>query len=317
MLHCSLRQASAISFFFVINLINCGYGRDKDNASSNEYSSRCVYEEDNRYDIYDYPDIPWREVAIKSTVALVDKLDLDISDPNDIQPISPTLEEDQELCSDQRFLHQPVAAVCSGTLIDDDKVLTAGHCMLSQWRCDSTRIIFNYAMDSENKASNISSKDMFYCKKILTRKVSRWVDFAIIQLDRPATPRFKPALFKRLAEPMVEKSEVLVIGFPSGLPMKIADNGKVRDARANDLDAFISTTDTFGGNSGSGVYDRRTGELVGILIGGEEDYEYYDEDECYRVLTCKEEQCRGEDSTYLFRALDSLCSTVPDDHLCL
>ena len=37
-------------------------------------------------------------------------------------------------------------------------------------------------------------------------------------------------------------------------------------------DYFVANTDTFGGNSGSGVFDLSTLQQVGILVRGETDY---------------------------------------------
>ena len=44
------------------------------------------------------------------------------------------------------------------------------------------------------------------------------------------------------------------MGFPSGIA-KIEDGGIVRSRRASTLDYFTADTDTFGGNSGSGVFN--------------------------------------------------------------
>ena len=87
----------------------------------------------------------------------------------------------------------------------------------------------------------------------------------------------------------------MVIGHPSGLPTKISDGAIVRE-NANKV-FFQSTLDTFGGNSGSAVFDAKTGLVEGILVRGERDYVQDPVMNCSRPKVCKVTECRGEDVT--------------------
>jgi len=71
------------------------------------------------------------------------------------------------------------------------------------------------------------------------------------------------------------------------------------------LDWFVANTDTFVGNSGSGVFDANTKELVGILVRGAQDY--VADGSCNRVNVCPNDGCRGEDVIYAYRAIDDMC----------
>ena len=64
---------------------------------------------------------------------------------------------------------------------------------------------------------------------------------------------------------------MFVLGYPSGLPKKIAQ-GVLMTSQSNSL-YFRTNLDTYGGNSGSPVFNSATGALTGILIEGEEDFE--------------------------------------------
>src|SRR3712207_7230060 len=55
----------------------------------------------------------------------------------------------------------------------------------------------------------------------------------------------------------------------SGLPTKIADGARVVRANASFFEADL---DTFGGNSGSPVFDARTNTVLGLLVRGATDY---------------------------------------------
>lgn len=286
-------------------------------APLSQVQSPVVYGVDNRLDVYAYPDPTWRARAAAAHVALVKKTSINTSDPNNVTFAAPTLQSARNLCPDQSFLTQQTAAFCSGTLIDDDKVLTAGHCIRTSKDCSNTRFVFNYFMDSATARHTVTTADVFACKQILARTETSTVDFAVVRLDRAATPRFQPAPVRKGSSALAVGAPLMVIGCPSGIPLKLDDGGSVRDARPLTLDYFIANTDTFGGNSGSGVYAAATGEVVGILVRGETDYVYYGApDYCYRVKVCAETGCRGEDSTYVSRALDAVCAVAPSPRLC-
>jgi len=59
-------------------------------------------------------------------------------------------------------------------------------------------------------------------------------------------------------------TEVYMIGHPSGLPQKVAVNASVRSLEGAAY--FYTSLDAFQGNSGSPVFDRNTGEVIGILV---------------------------------------------------
>jgi len=61
----------------------------------------------------------------------------------------------------------------------------------------------------------------------------------------------------------------------------------------------VANLDTFGGNSGSAVFNAETGEVEGILVRGENDYVWSDENgsRCRVPQQCTNDACRGEDVT--------------------
>ncbi len=78
-------------------------------------------------------------------------------------------------------------------------------------------------------------------------------------------------------------------------PFRLAEEGKIRK---NDNPIFFEAAlDSFAGNSGSAVFDTRTGLLEGILVRGEKDYIKHPTKNCLVPKVCKEDQCRGEDVT--------------------
>ncbi|PTL84207.1 hypothetical protein DAT35_12305 [Vitiosangium sp. GDMCC 1.1324] len=74
--------------------------------------------------------------------------DFDATNPNNVTFPGQNLGTAYNLCTSQRFRDDPTAAFCSGTRIDDDLVLTAGHCVTSANDCTNTRFVFNYDQPS-------------------------------------------------------------------------------------------------------------------------------------------------------------------------
>ncbi|MBN1946500.1 MAG: trypsin-like peptidase domain-containing protein [Bradymonadales bacterium] len=275
-----------------------------------------VYGEDDRADWYAHPDEALQDLARLSAVALIPLHEVDESDPESIQIEAVSLGEQQDLCDGERFADQPAAAACSATLIDDDLVLTAGHCVVVQAMCHAFRLVFNYRMVDEEQLAPITAEDVFRCKELLVEAdtlVRGELDYAIIRLDRPATPRFTPAPVRLEAEELEVRDPVVLIGFPNGLPVKIDDGGRVTHSGDEDLTTFTTTSDAFSGNSGSGVFDA-SGQVIGVLVTGIEDYRL--EGDCYVVWEVSDS--RGyEGVTYVHQAIAALCETgYPSERLC-
>jgi V8-like Glu-specific endopeptidase len=105
------------------------------------------------------------------------------------------------------------------------------------------------------------------------------LDYAIVQLDRRVSDR-TPLEFRNDSE-IDLGTPLTVIGSPSGLPLKVASGANVRDT--SHLYSFKANLDTFQGNSGSAVFNSKTGIVEGILVRGEEDYEQNQVKMCFQA----------------------------------
>ena len=203
----------------------------------------------------------------------------------------------RNICKDQRFANQGTAAVCSGFLVAPDVIVTAGHCVASQSSCTDYYWVFDYALSSEGDKgySEASNENVYRCKKIYGQELNNttMMDFGIVILDRPVKDRNYLTINRD--RKIADKTAVVVVGHPTGLPTKIAGGANVRD---NTNEVFFSANlDTFGGNSGSAVFNEKTGEVVGILVRGENDYVMDESRNCQVVNKCENNGCRGEDAT--------------------
>ncbi|WP_223638244.1 trypsin-like peptidase domain-containing protein [Corallococcus sp. EGB] len=309
------------SLFCTLTALACGpapeSGAPGEQPALTESSAPVVYGKDDRMDVYAHPDATLRDRARQSTVALLTPDFMDTTNPNNIIVDQTPLSEWEGLCSDQRFYNDPAPAFCSGTLIDDDLVLTAGHCVTNAAECADTRFVFKFYKTGDNTVETITSQDVFSCKSIVVRKeTASSVDYAILRLDRPATPRFTPAPVRAGNTALTVGQNVAVIGSGSGIPFKIDSGGSVRTANASAKDYFVATTDTFAGNSGSGVYETGTYTVAGILVRGDEDYVPRAGANCNEVNVCSETGCGGEEITYVANAITAFCAANTSQRLC-
>ncbi len=256
-----------------------------------------VYGEDNRMDLFDahVPD-SWRKLA-RSTAVLMRSSDLtpDSTRSGLVNVHSENYGESMALCPDEPFREQPSAGFCSGFLVGPDILVTAGHCMDSQTQCDSTSFVFDFGYLSANDdLSAVPESNIFRCKAIIAQELDRDTksDFAIVKLDRPVEGR-EPLKYKTSGDTK-RGTNLLVIGHPSGLPTKVAADAQVRSSDASDP-FFVANLDTFGGNSGSAVFNLDSGEVEGILVRGEMDFRFVDG--CNKSYHCEKDGCRGEDVT--------------------
>ncbi|NOJ77583.1 serine protease [Myxococcus xanthus] len=298
----------------------CGPAPEGEPAGSGSTEQPVVYGNDDRMDVYAHPDATLRQYAMQASAVMVDPFEIDDSDPNNVVFTSLTLGEYGNLCPGQRFIDDPSPGFCSGTLIDDDLLLTAGHCVESAADCRDFKWAFNFYRPDANSVQTMTTQDIFSCKEIVVRRDNtsggRTLDYAIIRLDRPAAPRFTPAPIRPGNAAMTTGANVAVIGSGSGIPLKIDSGGIVRNGRASPLDYFTATTDTFGGNSGSAVYDMSSHTIAGILVRGEADYVV--QGSCYVVNECSQNgtDCDGEEITYVRPAIEAFCAANTSVRLC-
>lgn len=257
-------------------------------------SEKVVYGVDDRKDIFESSSVLYKKLAI-STAAMISNNQLEEQADGSVQVTGMTLEEDG-ICSDARFAKQVAGANCSGFLVGDQYLVTAGHCIESLSDCSNYTWAFGFSNDqSEKSKHNLDKKDLYTCTEIISRSLDRATmdDFALVKLDRKVSDR-APLTFRKTGK-IKTKAKIVVIGHPSGLPTKIADGAIVRENKSKYF--FQATLDTFGGNSGSAVFDEKTGVVEGILVRGETDYESAPGKGCLRPKVCKATECRGEDVT--------------------
>ncbi len=196
------------------------------------------------------------------------------------------------ICKDEKFSDQPTISDCSGFLIDDQYLATAGHCVIdggelkkgNSYHCEDNTWLFDYNTKS-NGNTNLDSvpvKNNYRCVQVVYAILEDDKDFAIIKLDRKVEGR-DPLQF-RTSGKIADQAEVFVIGHPSGLPKKYSGEAVVKENTSQDY--FSTNLDTFGGNSGSPVFNAKTNEVEGILVRGKVDYVYDSEAECNRPNKC-------------------------------
>jgi len=202
-----------------------------------------------------------------------------------------------DLCKGEAFREQPMGAFCSGTLVAPDLVMTAGHCVKTSFDCAGTKVAFGYALKSAGQyPDRVEPSEVYSCKNIVTREQDdRGADYALIRLDRPVA-NHEPLPVNRGAA-VTPGTRLFVIGYPVGLPVKVAGGASVRSVSF--MDYFVANLDTYGGNSGSAVFNETTGLIEGILVRGGKDFELRKSlfSKCNVSVKVGDSEGRGEDVT--------------------
>jgi len=258
-------------------------------AMANEKSNTIVYGDDDRVETYQAS--ARDQLLASSTAGMLTNVEaIDLGDSFMLPPKS--IEDAMGLCKDERFSDQPSSVVCSGFLVGPDLLVTAGHCVTTQERCDEVTFVFDYKINQKTKrADMIVGKDSVYkCKTLLDAKLENLPgdkrDYALLRLDRVV--KNKTPLKFRHSGMVDNKDSLVVIGHPSGLPQKVAAGASI--FRNSSEQAYFDTNlDTFGGNSGSAVFNNKTGMIEGILVRGAKDYIKNEDNGCIVVNTAPED----------------------------
>jgi V8-like Glu-specific endopeptidase len=267
---------------------------------------KVIYGQDDRLDVNEATNSLHVELSL-STAAMIDHSSLQISRADSTYKVNGSALTSMGICATERFAQQMTAAMCSGFLVAPDLLVTAGHCIRSQSDCTRYAWVFDYKQpDAAEAQLAVPMNSVYSCKEIIERSLdnSTMDDYALVRLDRAVTDR-APLTFRKSGK-VANGAPLVVIGHPSGLPTKIADGAFVRNNTKATY--FAANLDTYGGNSGSAVFDAETGVIEGILVRGETDYVYNSSRTCRVSNYCADNGCRGEDVTRItnIKALQSL-----------
>ncbi|MBL6990545.1 MAG: trypsin-like peptidase domain-containing protein [Bacteriovoracaceae bacterium] len=256
---------------------------------------KSIYGNDDRQDIFKLTN-PGHKLLASSVAAIVQKSNLIInSSQNSPQSFSVPQTSAQEifgLCPSEPYATRPAPGTCTAFLIAPKLMLTAGHCVTGHYHsCKSTSFVFGFKMQGPlTPLTTFDQDDVYFCKRIIEYMDTTAPDWALVELDRKVSNRVP---LKLAAGDITKDEEVFMIGHPSGLPMMMTSNAKVRSTRG--LSFFVTNLDSWGGNSGSPVFNKQTQEVEGILVRG--DLSFVPHGDCLVSKTCQEDECRGSDVT--------------------
>lgn len=263
-------------------------------------SDKVIYGVDDRVDIEEAQNILYKHWANSTAVQINKRFIREENGSSKLlfAPLSYTM----NVCKEEKYSEQNAIGECSGFLISNDLLVTAGHCMTEE-RCQEYNWVFEY-YKNEIVDNKIPSENVYGCQEIY--KVDYSTDFAIIKLDRPVTGRKFLRIRQKGELPLFAR--LAVIGNPSGLPTKVTDNIMIYDTSHPTF--FTMNADTYGGNSGSAVINVDSFEVEGILVRGAKDYVKKEGEQCYVSNYCPEisftDGCLGESATRITHLLEYL-----------
>lgn len=252
---------------------------------------KVFYGNDDRQEFYQSSDQLLKELSLSTAAQIPNEL---LRKNGDNWTLSGSTLKETGVCASERFSAQLTSADCTGFLVASDVLITAGHCVKDISDCQKNYWVFDYANKvKEVSVFKFSSPQLYRCTAIIKHilETPAKKDFSIVKLDRAVEGR-TPLTFRK--EGIVDDQTILtVLGHPSGLPLKITSQAKIRSNMHPDF--FVINADTFTGNSGSPVVDSQTGQVEGILVRGDTDYVQAEGKNCRIVKINQENNGRGED----------------------
>ena len=272
----------------------------KSNFFSKAISNKIIYGNDDRLEEYEVKNINMLQAA-DATVAIVLKEQLYKNSDGSYHLSAGTYGFSNNLCNEEPYRNQPDPAMCTGFLVFNDIIATAGHCIKndtsSEWepeKCSKVAFVFGFYMeDEENARLDFDSSEIYYCKEVVARELSdSGPDWSLVRLDREVTNHIPCSV--RSSGKISDNESLFVIGHPSGIPRKYAGGANVK-INTNSY-SFDANLDTYSGNSGSPVFNANTYMVEGILVEGGVDFIRDPYKNCYISNTCSDSGCSGSTS---------------------
>lgn len=264
-------------------------------------NSKSIYYTDQRKD---YCDLPIKQKILSRSIAtLIRKNQLTFIgtfEGEKIYRIKKEILADRKdnICPDVRYYSSRVVGHCTAFLVNQNSLMTAGHCVGSldpsaiTYVAENVKVIFTIPKDEMviiNKKSNsewtIKESQIFNISTIEKFNESHddIFDYAIIKTSKSINQRFPLQIgnWKKVSsEKGYSKKEMklFALGHPVGLTLKMAPGEVIYKSK----DRFKLAIDTFHGNSGSPVFSAKSHKVIGILVGGMDDFVFDKNRRCFR-----------------------------------
>ena len=297
-------------------LVICTAGCGSSDVATVRTQEAVLNGNDDRLEVFEL-DEATRQATVSSSAALVYANHVSWDGPSGVSLNAESAAVAFGLCSDEPFGSEPSAAFCSGVLIDDDLLLTAGYCLgddvaSARQLCQRVQVVFGYVLQAADSQPQVDANQVFSCRRVVTLSAAP-VDLAVLQLDRAASALLAPAQFAASA---VEPGDSLLIAsYGSGLPLKVELAAPVTSASTTD-GSFVLGSDTFSGSSGGGLFTKAF-ELAGLFEEGEPDW--VKSDGCSRTQHSATPAERGQPTSAVAAAVcasgwqsNRLCGVQPD-----
>ncbi|QJP14613.1 trypsin-like peptidase domain-containing protein [Starkeya sp. ORNL1] len=278
--------------------------------AAKDTEAKPIYGCDDRRNFYDPVLTEHERKAAQATAVLVSRGQLKSADeqktkwylqprPDALKLCSPEDAVANNRLAPERFWDEPLPGNCSAFKVGKRWMATAGHCIKTRQQCSDTAFVFGFHMREENDAPDkgIPSERIYRCVKIIAGEYSGDSDWRIVEVDRDINGPQVDIRTKTTTSPPRKGTALTVVGYPLGLPVKIAGGADVHEIHKRYLTANL---DTYHGSSGSVVLnsDRlKQGQLLaeGILVRGETDF--VPGLTCSFSEKCPGDGCRREDVT--------------------
>ncbi|MFT7580959.1 MAG: hypothetical protein ACI9MR_002633 [Myxococcota bacterium] len=254
-----------------------------------EAEAALIYGSDDRIEVFAAS--PAAQSAADSVVGLFFNVDVSSGGGGYVIATPTTMGESKDLCSSEPFAEQPDTAFCTGFLVADDVIATAGHCITDAADCGNTTFVFGWRMENASTArTTVAPGDVYTCSQIIGRSDGS-ADWALVRTDRPVVGH--AVLPVRTAASVSLNDPTHVIGHPFGIPAKVGSGGTVQGN--SNPDFFGTNLDSYAGNSGSPVFNAAFNAVEGILVRGNTDLvgTGRGKKRCYVSNVCADTGCGG------------------------
>jgi V8-like Glu-specific endopeptidase len=214
-----------------------------------------------------------------SVVALMDKSALVYDEADGVYKIPnlTTVNQRMGITRGSTFAGQKTVSFCSGSLVADNIVLTAGHCVNNKPEdphyFEKIYVVFGWKQTGSGKyATTFAPEQVYEAKGLIAHKLEgnigdmdSYRDYALISLSRAVAGKSPLTIDRTHGESVRVGAKVFHAGYPMGMSVKITapDDASVKAIGKN---GYATDIDAFGGSSGGPVFDSATRRIAGVLI---------------------------------------------------